>query len=232
MEQRPLADRVAAVSALDEPIRRALFDHVSRADSPVSRDDAADALGLARSTAAFHLDRLADEGLLAVEFRRLTGRTGPGSGRPAKLYRRAAGEVAVTVPERHYDFAGQLLLTAIEESTRTGEPAAEALLRIAAETGRALGSDAGSVERVLEDHGYEPRPDGAGGIILGNCPFHRLAQQHTETVCHVNLALLQGAAEGANDRRHTILLDPGIDRCCVRAVPRHSPSASTPARRP
>ena len=92
MEQRPLADRVAAVSALDEPIRRALFDHVSRADSPVSRDDAADALGLARSTAAFHLDRLAEEGLLAVEFRRLTGRTGPGSGRPTKLYRRAAGE--------------------------------------------------------------------------------------------------------------------------------------------
>ena len=220
MEQRPLADRVAAVSALDEPIRRALFDHVSRADSPVSRDAAADVLGLARSTAAFHLDRLADEGLLAVEFRRLTGRTGPGSGRPSKLYRRADGEVAVTVPERHYDFAGQLLLAAIEESTRTGEPAGEALLRIAGEAGRSLGSDAGSVERVLEDHGYEPRPDGDGGILLGNCPFHRLAQQHTETVCQVNLALLRGAAEGSQDRRHTMVLDPGIGRCCVRALRR------------
>ncbi len=220
MEQRPLADRVAAVSTLDEPIRRALFVHVSRSASPVSRDEAAEALGLARSTAAFHLDRLADEGLLAVEFKRLTGRTGPGSGRPSKLYRRATGEVAVTVPERHYDFAGQLLLAAIEESTRTGEPAAEALLRIAGETGRALGSGAGSLEKVLEEHGYEPRPVDGGGMILGNCPFHRLARQHTETVCHVNLELLRGAAEGSKDRRHTMVLDPGIGRCCVRAVPR------------
>jgi predicted ArsR family transcriptional regulator len=221
MEQRPLADRVAAVSALDEPIRRALFDHVSRRHAPVSRDEAAEAVGLARSTAAFHLDRLADEGLLAVEFRRLSGRTGPGAGRPAKLYRRAAGEVAVTVPERHYDFAAQLLLTAIEEATRTGAPAAETLLRTAGQTGRTLGSDAGSLAKVLEDHGYEPRPDGGGGMILGNCPFHRLAQQHTETVCHVNLELLRGAADGSNDRRHTMVLDPGIGRCCVRAVPRH-----------
>jgi len=176
---------VAALSALDEPIRRALFDHVSRSAAPVSRDEAAAALGLARSTAAFHLDRLAAEGLLVVEFRRLTGRTGPGAGRPSKLYRRAAAEVAVTVPERRYDLAGQLALAAIEESARTGEPAGEALLRIAGDTGRALGSDAGSLEKVLEDHGFEPRPDGAGGIVLGNCPFHRLAQQHTEIVCHL-----------------------------------------------
>jgi predicted ArsR family transcriptional regulator len=229
VEQRPLADRVAAVSALDEPIRRALFDHVSRSGAPVSRDEAAEALGLARSTAAFHLDRLAEEGLLAVEFKRLTGRTGPGAGRPSKLYRRAAGEVVVTVPERHYDFAGQLLLAAIEESARTGAPAAEALLRIARQTGRTLGSAAGSLERVLEDRGYEPRPDGGGGMVLGNCPFHRLAQLHTETVCHVNLELLRGAAEGSNDRRHTMVLDPGPGRCCVRAVPRrHDPRPRRP----
>jgi predicted ArsR family transcriptional regulator len=224
-QQRPLADRVAAVSALDEPIRRALFRYVSRSDSPVGRDDAAEALGLPRSTAAFHLDRLAEEGLLAVEYKRLTGRTGPGSGRPAKLYRRAAGEVAVTLPERHYEFAGQLLLAAIEESARTGEPAGEALLRIAGETGRALGSGVGSLKQVLEEYGYEPRSDRDGGIVLGNCPFHRLARQHTDVVCHVNLELLRGAAEGANDRRHTMVLDPGVGRCCVQAVPRHQPPA-------
>jgi predicted ArsR family transcriptional regulator len=222
MDQRSLADRVAAVSALDEPIRRALFDHVSRSQAPVSRDQAADALGLARSTAAFHLDRLAEQGLLSVEFRRLTGRTGPGAGRPSKLYTRAAGEVAVTIPERHYDFAGQMLLAAIEESARTGQAAAQVLLRVAGETGRALGRDAGSLEKVLEEHGFEPRPDRDGGIVLGNCPFHRLAQQHTETVCHVNLELLRGAAEGSGDRRHTMVLDPGIGRCCVRAAPRGS----------
>jgi predicted ArsR family transcriptional regulator len=226
MEQRPWAERVAALSALDEPIRRALFEHVSRSPAPVSRDEAAAALGLARSTAAFHLDRLVAEGLLAVEFRRLTGRTGPGAGRPSKLYRRAAAEVAVTVPERRYEFAGELALAAIEESARTGEPAGEVLLRIAGDTGRALGAHAGSLEKVLEDHGFEPRPDGAGGIVLGNCPFHRLAQQHTETVCQLNLRLLRGAAEGSNHRRHPLVLDPGIGRCCVRAVPRNPGNAT------
>ena len=219
MEQHPWAGLVASISALDEPLRRALFVHVSRSSSPVSRDEAAEALGLARSTAAFHLDRLAEEGLVDVEFKRLTGRTGPGSGRPSKLYRRAAGEITITVPERRYEFVGELLLTAIEESDRTGEPAAQELLRIAGEVGRTLGSRAGSLQSFLENHGYEPRPDD-DGIVLVNCPFHRLAQEHTQTVCHLNLELLRGAAEGSDDRRHTLVLDPGIGRCCVRALPR------------
>ena len=93
-------------------------------------------MGLTRSKAAFHLDRLVDEGLLTVEFKRLTGRTGPGAGRPSKLYRRTDDEIAVTVPERRYDFAGQLAFAAIEESTRTGQPARDALLRIAHDIGR------------------------------------------------------------------------------------------------
>ncbi|WP_157575059.1 helix-turn-helix transcriptional regulator [Jiangella muralis] len=220
MELRPLMDRVAAISALDDPIRRELFDYVSRRDAPVSRNEAAQALGLTRQTAVFHLDRLVDDGLLTVQFKRLNGRTGPGAGRPSKLYTRTTEEVAVTVPERRYDFAALLLLTAIEESTRTGGPATETLLRVARETGRALGADAGSLERVLEDHGYEPRPDADGAITLGNCPFHRLARQHTDTVCHLNLELLCGAAEGSNDDRHTLVLDPGTGRCCVRALRR------------
>jgi predicted ArsR family transcriptional regulator len=220
MEQRPLTDRVAAIGALDEPIRRDLFEYVSHSDAPVSRDEAAQALGLTRNTAAFHLDRLADKGLLTVQFKRLTGRTGPGSGRPSKLYSRAAGEVAVTVPERRYDFAAELLVTAIEESTRTGDPAVETLLRTAADTGRAMGSAVHSLETVLEDHGYEPRTDDDGAILLGNCPFHRLAKEHTDTVCHLNLELLRGIAEGSNDRRYTLVLDPGIGRCCVRGVVR------------
>ena len=219
MEQRPLPDRVAAVSSLDEPNRRALFDHVSRSYAPVSRDQAAAALGLARSTAVFHLDRLSAVLRCRGVLSRLTGRTGPGAGRPSKLYRRTDDEISVTVPERRYDFAGQLAFAAIEESTRTGQPARDTLLRIAHDIGRALGAGAASFESVLEEHGFEPRLDGAGGIVLGNCPFHRLAQQHTETVCHLNLELLRGAAEGSSDHLHTLVLDPAIGRFCVRAVP-------------
>ncbi len=209
------------VTALDDPTRRDLLDLVSRSDTPVSRDQAAQALGLSRRAAAAHLDRLAKEGLLAVEFRRLSGRTGPGAGRPSKLYRRAVDEVAVTVPERRYDLAGELLAAAVEESTRSGEPVGPVLSRLARQAGRAIGEAAGGFEQALIDNGFEPRPGGDGGLILGNCPFHRLARRHTETVCNLNLELLRGAAEGAGEQ-HDVVLDPGPERCCVRTLPPRS----------
>ncbi len=156
---------------------------------------------------------------MTVQFRRLTGRTGPGSGRPSKLYGRGADEIAVTVPERRYELAGELLAAAVEESVSTGEPAREALLRLAGDAGRAIGAAAVTFQTALQDNGYEPGPDGAGGILLANCPFHRLARRHTELVCHLNLQLLRGAAEAAGDEQHTIVLDPAPGRCCVRVVP-------------
>src|SRR3954449_6677665 len=153
---RSLSDRVSAVGALDDPARRALLDLVTGRGAAVSRDEAAQALGLSRRATAFHLDRLAEKGLLTVEFRRLNGRTGPGAGRPSKLYRRAPDEVGVSVPERQYDLAGELLAAAVDVSARTGEPAREALLRLARDLGRELGARAGDFEKVIGDHGSEP----------------------------------------------------------------------------
>src|SRR3954464_6873517 len=120
--------RLAAVASLGDESRRKLFDYVTAAADAVGRDDAAKTLGLARSTASFHLDRLVRDGLLAVEFRKLGGREGPGSGRPAKLYRAAVDEVAASVPERHYDLAAELLVSAIEAATTDGGSPRDALL--------------------------------------------------------------------------------------------------------
>jgi predicted ArsR family transcriptional regulator len=127
-KEAPSTD-VSAVAALDEPTRRRLYDHVVRQTGPVSRDEAAEALGLARPTAAFHLDRLAEESLLDVVYERRSGRTGPGAGRPAKLYKRSSKQVTVTLPERHYELAGRLLAQALEESEATGAPARTVLHR-------------------------------------------------------------------------------------------------------
>ena len=221
MVTRPLPDRVAALAALDDPTRRAVFDLVARAGTAVGRDAAADALDVSRRVAAFHLDRLAEQGLLTVEYRRPPGRGGPGAGRPGKLYRRAEDEVAVSVPERHYDTVGGLLAAAVAESVDTGAPVQEVLHRTAYESGRTTGAAAGGLLAALEDAGYEPRredPDG-GRITLGNCPFHRLARQFTALVCGVNLQLLRGVADGAGDRRYLAVLDPGPGRCCVRLQP-------------
>src|SRR4051812_16387708 len=131
--------RLAAVASLGDESRRKLFDYVTAAADAVGRDDAAKTLGLARSTASFHLDRLVRDGLLAVEFRKLGGREGPGSGRPAKLYRAAVDEVAASVPERHYDLAAELLVAAVEASIADGVPAREALLGAAYTRGEAAG---------------------------------------------------------------------------------------------
>ncbi len=94
----PRPDELAAIGALRDPKRRALYEFIAIAGDWVSRDRAAEAVSLERGTAAHHLERLVADGLLDVDFRRLSGRQGPGAGRPAKLYRRAEHEFDVSLP--------------------------------------------------------------------------------------------------------------------------------------
>lgn len=210
---------VSAIAALDEPTRRRLYDHVVRRPGPVSRDEAAAALGLARKTVAFHLDRLADESLLDVVYERRSGRSGPGAGRPAKLYRRSAKQVTVNLPDRRYELAGRLLTQAVEESDATGEPVRDVLHRKAEERGTQLGEQtATGVVELLERYGFEPRHV-EDAIVLANCPFHALAQEHTRTVCGMNLHLLRGVLSGLDEAGLEACLEPGPGRCCVRLRP-------------
>jgi predicted ArsR family transcriptional regulator len=213
---------VVAVAALEEPTRRRLYDHVVRQPSPVSKDEAAAALDLPRTTAGFHLDKLAAEGLLSVVFERRTGRCGPGAGRPAKLYRRSDKQVQVSLPERAYDVAGRLLAAAIEDADASGESPREALARRADQYGETLGQASrftpvaiDALTQVLETHGFEPRIDGAD-IVLGNCPFHALAKEHAALVCGMNRHLLDGLLRGLGDTDHQAQLSPAAGLCCVR----------------
>jgi predicted ArsR family transcriptional regulator len=219
MSSRNRAEQLSAVASISDPIRRELYNFVSRNPVPTGRDEAASALGIPRGTAAFHLERLVESGVLETEFQRRTGRTGPGAGRPAKLYRPALAEVSASVPERHYDLAAELLSSAVEEADRTGAPIGETLRRVSTEFGRALGATEGSLDAVLESIGYEPVGDDAGGLLLSNCPFHRLAQSHTQTICGANVAMLQGAAEGAAECNRRVNFEPRSDGyCCVQVV--------------
>ena len=222
-----LAATVGAVAALAEPTRRRLYEHVVRSTGPVGRDDAAAAVGVPRAPAAVHLDRLAAEGLLDVVHQRLTGRTGPGAGRPAKLYRRAERTVAVSLPDRRYDLAGELLAAAVEEADDTGDSPRQVLERRARDVGEELGrsaragsADAGdALSAVLEDTGFEPRAEG-DDVVLVNCPFHALARAHPDLVCGMNLRLLGGVLEGVGDANLDARLEPGEGHCCVRLRPR------------
>src|SRR6516165_8168685 len=206
-------DRLAALAALAEPLRRNLYLYVTGAPDAVSREDAAGALGVSRSVAAFHLDKLAELGLLDVEYRRPPGRGGPGAGRPAKLYRRSHGEVAFTVPERHYDLAASILASAVAVAQEQDVPLDQALQAASRRCGRDLGAPPPGVAEVLAAQGYEPCRDG-DRITLENCPFHALAEQHRALVCGMNLGVIEGILEGAGATEVEASLDPAPGRCC------------------
>jgi predicted ArsR family transcriptional regulator len=245
------ADQVAGVGALAEPARRALYRHVTAQPEPVSREQAATAVGLPLHSAKFHLDRLVEEGLLEVEFRRLSGRTGPGAGRPSKLYRRSSRQFSVSLPERRYHLAGNVLASAIDQSLRYSVPIDEAVRDAAAVEGRRLAleseehnavaddtgappttaprtangspSDLDRTATVLARHGYEPRAS-ENEIYLANCPFDRLATDHTDLVCGMNLALIDGVIEALGVQTAIAELTPQPGYCCVKISSRRPSS--------
>lgn len=202
-----LGSRVAAVAALGEPTRRRLYAHVARQTEPVSRDEVAAASRIPRATVAFHLDKLAAEGLLVTSYERRTSRAGPGAGRPAKLYRRSELQVAVSLPERHYELAALLMAGALDD------PGAASLADRARTAGAEFARGGGGVHALLERYGFEPDEDG-GEVVLRNCPFHLLAQAHPELVCGMALGLVEGMLTG--ETGFAARLDPGPGRCCVR----------------
>jgi predicted ArsR family transcriptional regulator len=226
-------DQLASVGALAEPSRRALYEFVAAKRDWVSREQAADALGIQRGIAAHHLDRLAEEGLLEVEYRRLSGRRGPGAGRPAKIYRRASEEVSVTLPPRRYELAGRLLADAADRARREHVPIEGALTDAAREEGQTLGAasrarlDRRTSRRArrealfeeLRSLGFEPETLDNGVTLLHNCPFHHLARAHTELICGMNLCMLDSMLEEVEETGLRAALEPEDGYCCVRLHP-------------
>jgi predicted ArsR family transcriptional regulator len=212
-----------ALAALLAPTRRQLYRYVERHAEAVGRDEAAAALGISRSLAAFHLDKLVGVGLLETEYRRLSGRTGPGAGRTSKLYRRARQGVSLSLPQRDFELLARLLA---ESATPDGTAGLN--LEAARGYGRTLGRQAGtssrgpvapaqllaSVEAVLDKLGFEPYRSSATEVRLRNCPFDPLAREYTPVVCGVGQAVMTGVAEGVGEDRLQVHREPHPDRCC------------------
>lgn len=204
---------VAMLTALSDPARRRLYNFVRERGGAVTRDEAASALGLARSTVSAHLDRLAADGLLVTSFHKRGERTGPGSGRPAKFYSLAADEVAASIPPRSYDLAADLMAGAIERAGSDGGSVQDALWSVAHEAGAAAAGPR-PIQSVLDDIGYEPRED-ATGYVFENCPFHRLSASHAGVVCSLNQALLTGVTDASGGAFTVEPSSPGAP-CCAR----------------
>lgn len=228
-------EQIGLIASLGEPIRRALYRYVVAQPEPVGREQAASAIGVARHVAKFHLDKLEADGLLETEYSRPPGRRGPGAGRPAKRYRRAARDVSISLPERRYDLAGRVMAHAIAAATESGAPVTDALHDAATTEGRELGQLARArmgedpnqatrrrvVSDVLAEYGYEPRlTDGV--ITLVNCPFHSIAREHADLVCGMNLDLIRGLLQTCDGSGLHARLEPAPGQCCVTLDPRRS----------
>jgi predicted ArsR family transcriptional regulator len=219
-----------ATGALANGPRRSMYLFIRAQRRPVGRDEAAQAVGISRELAAFHLDKLVEKGLLEAHYERLSGRVGPGAGRPSKLYEPAQVDWTVSVPQRSYDFAGKVLVDAL---AATGSSSHDAVQASAREHGESLGrrikgerrlahlSHKNSIALVLEvlyDRGYEPYIDEQGSLRLSNCPFHALAQQSIEIICGLNRAFIEGLLSGLGTQELDAILDPRPGDCCVRVA--------------
>jgi predicted ArsR family transcriptional regulator len=224
LNENPEGD-LDGVSALDEPTRRSLYRYIVESRGEVSRDQAAAAVGISRDKAAFHLDRLVEKGVLETTFRRLGDRSGPGAGRPSKLYRRSSTTIEASLPPRRYRLAGEVLATAFSRlGPEVADQADAAITAAAREHGRRLasarphGGEMDSATLLLRTLGFEPVARPNGDIALGNCPFHALAQEFPERICAMNQAFLEGVVEGGmQELRVERCSQPG--QCCVCLTP-------------
>jgi predicted ArsR family transcriptional regulator len=229
MDPSDIDQQLTGLAGLGDPTRRALYRYVAERGAPVSRDEAAQAVGISRPLAAYHLDKLIDDGLLEPRYHRRSSRRGPGAGRPAKHYVRADRQLELSLPTRDYAILAELLAGAVEADPSGSAQAA--LDRAAATLGAELGAKAAShttpdgdpdqvlaaVRQALAGRGYEPYEDVDGTIRLRNCPFSRIAAQHRQLVCRANHAMLQALTDQVDGDPPTVraVLDPQPGRCCV-----------------
>ena len=227
MHPTDIDQQLTGLAGLGDPLRRALYRQVAERGVPVSRDDAAQAAGISRPLAAYHLDKLVHDGLLEARYQRRSDRRGPGAGRPAKHYVRADRQIELSLPTRDYAALAELLAGAVQADP-TGAAQA-ALNRAAASLGAELGTEAAAtlvqadpdqvltaLRQALAARGYEPHDDPDGTIRLRNCPFDRIAAHHPQLICGANHAMLQGLTDQLDgDPPIQAVLDPQPGRCCV-----------------
>lgn len=223
------AHELAAVALLAEPIRQRLYLYLRERDEPVGREEAARHAGVKARLAAFHLDKMAEAGLLDVEYRRLSGRAGPGAGRTAKVYSVSSRSFSVQIPQTRYALAASMMASALSGGGSRAD-GAESLQDVATTVGGSLGDEIRqetqtdktrqeAVQRKLKQLGYEPRVAKSGEWTLRNCIFAELSASHRELVCGMNAAFVAGIVSGAH------LLSLKVERrmatwpaCCIQLV--------------
>jgi predicted ArsR family transcriptional regulator len=195
-------DRLDAIGGRE---LRATLLFVRGSAEPVSADDAASALGVHRSVARNRLERLLRAGLVESAFARRTGRSGPGAGRPAKLYSAAPEPAALELPPRRFPALVARLLDEVpaegrEDALRhAGEDFGRELARAAGLRPRARLDD--GLERVcaaVRSLGFQATLDSVDGdtAVIGTptCPLRPLVAERVEAA-HIDRGMWAGLVE-------------------------------------
>jgi predicted ArsR family transcriptional regulator len=217
---------LSAAAALTDEHRRRMYAFIRQADSPVTRDEAAAAVGISRKLAAFHLDKLVEAGLLRASYARPAGLRR--AGRTPKAYEPSGVDLHLSIPQREHTLLAGILVDAVAASPAEG--ASQAALRVAAQHGFELGANERSrlrpgrlgAERaltvacgMLERHGFEPVRAESTRVWLRNCPFEPLAARAPDLVCGINQAFLAGFLDGIDASTTAAVLAPKPGACCV-----------------
>lgn len=233
----PTADSpVSATSRRHEVLQR-----LQRADCPLTSAEIADDLGVHKNTVRFHLDSLAEAGLVER-----TTRASVRPGRPAQAFT-AIASMDPTGPRHFRDLA------AVLTEALSSHPDGAAL---AVEAGRKWGHSIGagandpvesvneaveSLVRLLQEFGFAPERDSSGtddgaarpnvdtspGVVgsgpsqgarrslpvvsVRRCPFLELAEEYQHIVCPVHLGLMRGALEAWGSDAHVDALEPFVE---------------------
>jgi predicted ArsR family transcriptional regulator len=221
-----------AIASLEDQVRRGLYRFVRSQPRPVTRQEAAGALRISAKLAAFHLDKLVERGLLDADHRLPEG-FHRRVGRAPKRYRPSGLEVSLSLPERRYDLIGTILVDALAHTDTAESPPPDLARRIAWQHGQHLGAEVRQERRLgrpgaertvaatqdlLDRNGYEPVPDGTGGLVLRNCPFHALVGRAPELICSINVAFIDGLLRGLGNDTVRAELAPVAGSCCVRVL--------------
>jgi predicted ArsR family transcriptional regulator len=221
------AQAITAVAALEDQLRRGMYEFIRAERRPVTREQAAAAVGISRKLAAFHLDKLVEAGLLRARYE--AAGTLRRVGRAPKVYEPTDVDIRVSIPERRSDVLGGILIDAVLSEARD-ETARQAAMRVAGDHGRdvaaaerahvrpgRLGAERALTlaEGVLQRHGYEPFRQSPSCVQLRNCPFHVLVVQSTELVCGLNHAYLTGFVGALGAPAVEAVLSPQPGACCV-----------------
>jgi predicted ArsR family transcriptional regulator len=207
----PLGEIDRTISALQDPTRRRILLDFYVHEAEWTTAEVAEAVGVHRTVAHAHLERLVALGYLVSGQRRGT------SGKPAKLYRLAGRQIELTYPVRRFARLAAELAQALREVSGGTDAARQA--------GRAYGASlvtkpSDSPESAL--HQLAPLAGEYvlvdGEIVAGNCIFREACEQAQDIVCEFHAGILEGALQKAGLDLGTAALRDYAEKGCAYQV--------------